>query len=77
MEKRKRGRPKGSAKRLYTVYDNRTDMPIIIDGTAKECAKAMGIKLITFYPYVTSSREGKPKKWHIEYIDAGEVDDYE
>ena len=43
MEKRKRGRPKGSAKRLYTVYDNRTDMPIIIDGTAKECAKAMGI----------------------------------
>ena len=35
--------------RKYSVYDRRTDMPIIINGTAEQCAARMGLKLNSFY----------------------------
>lgn len=65
---KRRGRPKGGKCpiKLYTVYNNITDMPVIIDGTAEECAKAMGIKLESFYSYVARLHDGKTKKWYIE-----------
>lgn len=44
----------------YTVYDNRTDLPIITGGTADECAKAMGMTRQSFYS--TRSRCVKPRK---------------
>lgn len=44
----------------YTVYDNHTDLPIIVGGTADECAKVMGITRESFYS--TRSRCVKPRK---------------
>lgn len=35
--------------RKYSVYDRRTDMPILIHHTAVECAACLGIKLNSFY----------------------------
>lgn len=49
----------------YTVYDNRTDFPIIVGGSARACAKAMGITLESFYNAVDRSRKGKNKRWTI------------
>ena len=40
----------------YTVYDNRTDTPVAVCATAKECAKAMGVKLDTFHHHINGSR---------------------
>lgn len=33
----------------YTVYDNKTDFPIIVCGTAAECASIMGITINAFF----------------------------
>ena len=60
--------------RLYTVYDNRTDLPVIVDGTSREAAKAMGIGYGSFHPAVTRFRNGTSKRWHIEVRDAAEVE---
>lgn len=49
----------------YTVYDNKTDFPIIVGGTAKECAKAMSIKLQSFYNAVDRCRKGLNNRWTI------------
>lgn len=57
---------------LYTVYDNRTDFPIIVAGTAREAAKAMGIKISSFHSTVTRVRQGKIKRWWIETIIQGD-----
>ena len=62
----RRGIKKGTIYKLYTIYNNKTDMPVIIDGTAEQCAKAMGMKLCSFYPAVTLAKTGKIKKWYIE-----------
>ena len=59
-------RTKGTPEKLYTIYNNKTDMPVIIDGTAEECAKSMKITLASFYSAVTHARTGKIKKWYIE-----------
>ena len=55
----------------YTVYDNRTDFPIIVGGTAKECAEAMHRTVGSFYSTVTKARTGQNKRWTIlkEYAD--------
>lgn len=41
---------------VYDVYDNKTDIPIIIGGSAAECAKALGIKLDSFRSYIKKHR---------------------
>lgn len=51
--------------RRYTVYNNKTDFPVIVDGDAKECAKAMGISMRSFYYTVNRVKNGKNKKWTI------------
>ena len=43
----------------YSVYRNNDDMPIIIDGTAKECAAAMGVDIKSFYRTVSRSYKGR------------------
>jgi hypothetical protein len=48
-------------------------MPVIIDGTAKECAKAMKMTLSSFYSAVTHSRTAKIKKWYIEVVRLGDL----
>ena len=42
----------------YTVYNTKTDELIILDGTSKECAEAMGISVESFYSYLSLSRKG-------------------
>ena len=52
----------------YTVYDRRTDMPVIISGTAMECAAVMGITLGSFrtiYSKLKNEREQATQKWEI------------
>lgn len=51
---------------VYTVYNNRTDEVVIVDGTAEQAAKAMGISINSFYGYVKRVREGEINKWWIE-----------
>ncbi len=61
---------------VYTVYNNRTDFPVIVDGEARECAKAMGILESNFYYTLNRVNAGKNKKWTIlkTYIDELEED---
>ena len=50
----------------YAVYDNRTDVPLIVGGTSKECAAAMGIKRASFYCVKSPNKYvGKKKRWTI------------
>lgn len=61
--KTQRGRPQT---KLYTVYNNKTDFPVIVDGTAAECAAAMGLATVkNFYNTVARVRNGSLKKWTI------------
>ena len=63
LKERKKTKNKGWGKNhvaRYTVYNNHTDFPVIADGTAKECAKAMGIALDSFY--CALSRFKNPRK---------------
>lgn len=58
----------------YTVWDNRTDRLLILDGEARECARLMKMPLHSFYCAVNRARSGKIKRWTIEaiYRDNGE-----
>lgn len=42
----------------YTVWNNKTDELVILDGTSKECAEAMGITIQSFYSYLCKSKKG-------------------
>ncbi len=65
MKTQKIGRPAKPYK-LYTVYNNKTDFPVIVDGTAAECAAAMGLKTVgNFYNALAHVRNGSLKKWTI------------
>lgn len=59
---------------LYTVYDEKNGgLPIIVDGTAEECASLMGITKRSFFIYMWRMKKGLIKKWFIEsrYVDEG------
>ena len=43
----------------YTVYDNKTDLPIIVDGTAVECAGVLNRSEASFRTMVTRTEQGK------------------
>lgn len=51
----------------YSVYHKKTDLPLVIYGTSKQCAKAMGVTLNSFYRYICRMRQGKIKlrKWSV------------
>ena len=78
---RPRGRPKGrlsSNPTCYTVYDRRTDLPVIIGGTARECAAAMKIKFSSFHGIYTKLKNGNQKasrKWEIFRDDPEEMEE--
>ena len=58
----------------FTVYDNKTDMPVIVSGTAHEAAKAMGIKYDSFWSLYSRFLKGMRIRW--TFIDESkEVDD--
>ena len=49
----------------YSVYNAKTDQPVLIYANSKDCAKVMGIELNSFYRYISRMRGGKIKlrKW--------------
>lgn len=53
----------------YSVYDRRTDEPVVIYGTAQECMEILGVTLNTFYIYVTRTRKGFGKRKYDIYVD--------
>lgn len=54
----------------YTVYRNGSDELVIQDGTAEECARAMGLTVASFYSAVSRAKSGSIKRWHIEAVPA-------
>lgn len=48
----------------YSVYDRKTDELVILDGTSKECAEAMGITIDSFYSYLCKSKK-RVIRWDI------------
>ena len=76
---RPRGRPKGSLspRAFYTVYNRKTDFPVMIGGTAKECAAAMGITIGSFYTIYTKTQKGNRnsgQRWEIFHDDPGDME---
>ena len=62
----------------YSVYERGTDRPIYINGTAEECAAALGITRRSFYTQVMRSNKGHPPQYYEIFIDdTDEEEDYE
>ena len=61
----------------YSVYHKKTDQPLVLYGTSKECAKAMGISINSFYRYICRMRGGKIKlrKWAVYEDEVEDVED--
>lgn len=49
----------------YSVWNNKTDDIVIVDGTAEETAKAMGVTMKSFYTIVSRSKKGILEKYII------------
>lgn len=58
-------RQEGEQMKRYTVYNDKTDEVVIVDGTAHECAKAMGIERNSFYHFMWKNYNGENTKWSI------------
>lgn len=63
------GNPNGLCNRklaTFSVYDRKDgDNPVIIGGTAQECADAMGITLPSFYSTHSRRKSGIVHRWEI------------
>lgn len=59
---------------VYTIYDNRTDTPIIVDGEAEACIEALGISSKTFRSLVCRSLAGINKRWTVIKTRKDELD---
>lgn len=60
--------------RKYSVYNRRTDMPVMIHGTAAECAVCMGIDTKSFYNSLRRSLAGRSKTKYEIFIDEDQDD---
>ena len=60
----------------YSVYNPGTDMPVIIGGTARECAAAMGVTYASFRTIYSTLKNGQPRsnRWEI-YRDEEDLDE--
>lgn len=58
--------------RRYTVWDNRSDEMVILDGSARDAARAMGVKISSFYTTVCRSRNGKNARWTVDVREAAD-----
>ncbi len=59
----------------YSVYDRRTDQPILVYATMKECLEIIGLTTATFYSYLTFTRNGKHKRRYDIYKDEEDEED--
>lgn len=72
-----KGHRKGAAGRqycIYSVYDNRTDYPLVIDASAEECAKALKRSVNSFYCLVSRVLKGRNKRYSVMRRFADEED---
>lgn len=53
----------------YTIYDGKTTQ-YIMEGTAKECAEYMGVKVHNFHALKSKFRRGLYKKYEIHEVEA-------
>ena len=63
-----KGHRKGTGGRqfcMYSVYDNKTDLPIVIDATAEECAKVLKRTVASFYCLVCRVLKGEIKRYTV------------
>lgn len=63
--------PKKSYKH-YSVYKRKTDQPVIIHATSRECLQVLGVSQATFYCYVTHTRNGTRKCKYEIFVDEEE-----
>ena len=50
----------------YSVWDNRNDQLVLLDGTAEKCADAMGVTVSSFRTIATKCKQGDERRWHVE-----------
>lgn len=48
----------------YTVYSNKDDT-VVASGTARECAKQLGLTLDSFRSFVSNTRSGRTKTFSV------------
>lgn len=61
------------ARKMYSVYHAKTDVPLIIYADAYDCAKAMGIRVNSFYRYLVRIRGGiKMREWMVYEDEVGD-----
>ena len=55
----------GGCYKHYSVYEGEDEIPLVIYGTVKECASAMGVKPHTIYEYACRMKRNKfkLKRW--------------
>lgn len=73
-----KGHRKGTAGRMfcmYSIYDNRTDLPLVIDATAEECARVLKRSVNSFYCMVSRVAKGRNKRYSVlrRHIDEEEA----
>lgn len=61
---------------VYSVWDNRTDELVILDGSAQVCANRLQITLNAFYALCYRARRGLFGRWHITQRELGPDDVY-
>ena len=63
-----KGHRKGACGRqfcMYSVYDNKTDLPIVIDATAEECARILKRSVNSLYCLVCRVLKGEIKRYTV------------
>lgn len=51
---------------VYSIWNNKTDELVILDGTAKECANMMGMSESCFRSTLSKVKDGSVKKWTVK-----------
>ena len=61
--------------KYYSVYNRKTEEPVIIHGSTLECCKALGVTVSTFYCYVSHGNTGYRKGKYEIFVDEDEEDE--
>ena len=51
---------------VYSIWNNKNDELVILDGTSKECAEAMGMGESCFRSTLSKVSNGRIKKWTVK-----------
>jgi hypothetical protein len=67
----------GRLEKKYSVYERGTDRPIVIYGTARECAEAMGIAYESFRKFLYLQKHRHPMEKYEIFEDPTDEEDFE